>query len=36
MFQETLQFQKAIVFYYNRQTGGKVSGHVPLPTQHMS
>jgi len=32
MFQETLQFQKAIIFYYNRQIGAKVIGHVPLLT----
>jgi hypothetical protein len=30
MFQESLQFQETITFYYSKQIGPKVIGHVSL------
>jgi len=37
MFQEVIQFQKDIVFYYNKHTDPKGTSHVPLPyTWHVS
>jgi len=35
IFQEVLQFQKAIVFYYNKQIDPKGTNHVP-PSFHMA